>query len=111
MQLALRCYAGLRGPIGPPSIDAIARSIPGVEPELQGLFEAYRELRRARELYRLTVAFDDHVEPELLEEVAYDLAPLREAGVRTPYRPHLDATMDRTAALIDHLREELSTRV
>jgi len=109
--LALRCHVGLKGPMGEQSIAAVGRRLPAIEPELHRLLEANRELRRARELYRLTVAFDDHLEPEQLEEVAYDLLPLREAGVRTPYRPFLEQTMARTAEVVDHLRDELASKV
>lgn len=109
--LALRCQAGLRGPMGEQSIDAVAGQLPAAEGPLRDLLDAHTELRRARELYRLTVAFDDHIEPEQLEEVAYDLLPLREAGVRTPYRPYLERLMDRSAGIIDRLREELAAEV
>ena len=111
IMLALRCHAGLKGPMGASSLELVAKDLPGTEPVLRALWETHRELRRARELYRLTVAFDDNIEPEQLEEVAYDLLPLREAGVRTPYRPYLEQLMSRTADVIDRLREELSARV
>lgn len=111
IMLALRCHAGLRGPMGEASIDAVAKELPGTETLLRELWEAHRELRRARELYRLTIAFDDHIEPEQLEEVAYDLMPLREAGIRTPYRPYLERLLAKTSDIIDRLRGELETRV
>lgn len=111
LMLALRCHSGLKGPMREQSIDAVARQLPATEKDLQTLLSAHRELRRARELYRLTIAFDDHLEPEQLEEVAYDLLPLREAGIRTPYRPHLEQTMDQAAELVDRLAEELESKV
>lgn len=96
--LAVRAFARTDGPFMAASIDHVEPLLPGHREDLEFLVSAHHELRRFRELYRLSVAFDDELQVERLEEVARDLAPLRRAGVRGSI-----------LARIEHLMREVSS--
>lgn len=106
--LAIRLHAELPGPLVPALLPLAAEALPGHRRELSALMAANDELRRARELYRLTVASDDDMEAQLLTRVAKDLEPLRRAGVRAPYELKLRRLMAATARRIDRVAATLA---
>lgn len=101
--LAIRVYAALPGPFVAALLPQAERALPTHQSDLRFLMAANEELRRARELYRLTVAIDDQLDAELITAIAKDLAPLRKAGVRGDYRGKLVRLMDRVAKRIDRV--------
>ena len=109
--LAIRVFAQLPGPLVPELLAAAEEALPGFGGELRALVEANIELRRARELYRLVVAFDDAMEPERLVITGRDLAPLRRAGVRGDYEQSLRKLLDASALEIDRVADEIGLRV
>lgn len=76
-----------------PEILAHRRALPVVE----------AEIRRARDLYRLSVAFDDHLDLDALLEVSRDLSPLAQRGFRAGIRAHLEKLMRLSSTRIDHI--------
>lgn len=109
--LAIRVEAALPGPLVPGLLALAERAFPGHEEDLRGLMVASEELRRARDLYRLVVAIDDEMEPELLVEAARDLAPLRRAGFQPGLREVLVRRMAEVAERIDRVVLTLERRV
>ena len=72
---------------------------------------AHAELRRARDLYRLTVAFDDTLEAAPLVEIARDLRPIREAGVHDGFEHEIRKLLSASALRIDRVAEEISRQI
>lgn len=101
--LALRTFAGLEGAFGPAQMRQVADRLGGCGGELRFLMVSHDELRRARDLYRLVVAFDDRVEPDLLVEIARDLSPLARVGIRGDYGHQLDKLMVATRTRVDRI--------
>ena len=109
--LALRTFGGLSRAIEPGDLRDLAARLGGCGGEMRFLSVAHDELRRARDLYRLIVAFDDRVEPELLVEVARDLSPLSRVGIRGDYGHQLEKLMSATRIRVDRVSEALRTRL
>jgi UTP:GlnB (protein PII) uridylyltransferase len=107
--LAIRVFAGLPGPLVPALLAQAERALPKHRADLRFLMAANEELRRARELYRLVVAIDDQLDADLIVAIAKDLAPLREAGIRSDYRAKLVRLMARVAKRIDRVVATLET--
>jgi hypothetical protein len=80
--------------------------------DLQYLVDAHFELRRQRELYRLTVAFDDDVDPAPWVEIARDLAPLRRAAkITDSWGERITIFMKEVADAIDRVAEGLERQL
>jgi UTP:GlnB (protein PII) uridylyltransferase len=107
--LAIRLYADLPGPLVPALLSTAERALPAVGPDLRYLMAANEALRGARDLYRLAVAFEDHMEPEILARIAKDLEPLKRAGVKEPYRQKLVRLMAEVAHRVDRVAAALET--
>jgi GlnD PII-uridylyltransferase len=105
--LLIRLHAELPGPLAPALLPLAEKALPKVRADLRYLTEANEELRRARDLYRLAVAFDDHMEPEILARIAKDLEPLKRAGVREPYRDKLAKLMQEVARRVDRVADAI----
>lgn len=101
--LAIRVVAGLPAPLVDALLPEAIRALPGAAEDLLALLDANRELRRIRDLYRLVVAIDDAMEPELLVTLAKDLEPLRLAGFRDGFADRLAARLADTSARIDRV--------
>src|SRR5207244_3823906 len=107
--LLIRLCADLPGPLVPALLPLAERALPKVRADLRYLMDANDELRRARDLYRLAVVFDDQMEPELLAQIAKDLEPLKRAGVGEPYREKLERLMLEVARRIDRVAAAIET--
>lgn len=105
--LALRVFARLEHPFGPDDLRVVAERLGGCGGELRFLRVAQDELRRARDLYRLVVAFDDKMEPELMVEAARDLTPLARVGIRGDYGHQLEKLMDATQVRVDRVARRI----
>ncbi len=101
--LALRCFAQLDHPFGPADVRVVTERLGRSGGELRFLMVAHDELRRARDLYRLTVAFEDVMEPELMVDVAMDLSPLAQVGIRGDYGHQLAKLMEATRIRVDRV--------
>ena len=108
--LAIRVFARLPGPLTPELIGAAAEALPESRGDLRFLMVANAELRRARELYRLSVAFDDTIEAERMVETARDLAPLRRAGVRGDFQRELEKMLQAAALRVDRVISEIERK-
>ncbi len=108
--LAIRIFADLPGPLVPELLRQVAAVLPECRTDLRFLMVANAELRRARDLYRLVVAFDDTMEPGTLVELARDLAPLRQAGVREDYTEELQKLLVTSALRIDRVAGSIARR-
>lgn len=106
--LTLRVVAALPGPLTPELLSPVAQTLPSCRAELRFLMVAHAELRRARDLYRLVVAFDDRIELEAIIRTAKDLRPLREAGIHEGLQRELDKLMAATAQRVDRVAEEIA---
>lgn len=109
--LAIRIIAKLPGPLVPELLPTAAEALPECRSDLRFLMLANADLRRARDLYRLVVAFDDSMEPEVIVEIAKDLAPLRLAGVRGDYGQELERLMQASAIRIDRVSAAIRERM
>ncbi len=109
--LAIRVFADLPGPLTPELISTAAAALPDSRGDLRFLMVANAELRRARELYRLAVAFDDTIEPETMVQTASDLAPLRRAGVRGDYQRELTKLLQAASIRVDRVILEIESKL
>lgn len=109
--LAIRIIADLPGPLVPELLGMAADLLPECRSDLRFLMLANADLRRARDLYRLVVAFDDSMVPEEIVEIAKDLAPLRLAGVRGDYAQELERLLQASAQRIDRVAHEIRRRM
>lgn len=109
--LALRVFGELDAPFGPGDLRALADRLGGCGGELRFLMVSHDELRRARDLYRLIVAFDDSMEPELLVEIAQDLSPLARVGIRGDYGHQLRKLMEATRIRVDRIADRMLTKL
>jgi hypothetical protein len=109
--LAIRVFARTDGPFKAASIDHVEPLLPGSREDLEFLVSAHHELRRFRELYRLSVAFDDHLDPAKLEEVAKDLAPLRRAGIRGSIRERIDHLMREVSSATERVSASIARAI
>jgi hypothetical protein len=109
--IALRTFAGLERAVAPDRLREIASRLGGCGGELRFLMVAHDELRRARDLYRLIVAFDDMMEPDLMVEIARDLSPLAEAGIRGDYGHQLEKLMAATRVRVDRVAARMLERL
>lgn len=110
--LAIQAYA--RANVRPDAAGwgPAARSMPEHAVDLQYLVDAHFELRRQRELYRLTVAFDDDVDPAPWVEIARDLAPLRRAAkITDSWGERITIFMKEVADAIDRVAEGLERQL
>ncbi|MGF1510949.1 MAG: hypothetical protein ACFB9M_15760 [Myxococcota bacterium] len=101
--LALRAFARLPTPFGRDSMRTVVELLPHRADDLESLISAHHELRRTRELYRLSVAFDDSMEPDALARVADELAPFRRAGIQPHLGLQMSILMDETARAVDRV--------
>lgn len=108
--LAVRVVAQLPAPLGPEQMRAVAQALPNCRAHVRFLMVMHAELRRARDLHRLTVAFHDKVEPRALVEVAKDLRPIREAGWHHGFEREMRKLMAASALRIDHVASEIAGR-
>lgn len=106
--LALRVVTRLSSPLTPELLRPVAEALPACRPHLRFLMVAHAELRRARDLYRLTVAFDDRIEISSLVDIAKDLRPIREAGVHEGFEHELGKLMTASAMRIDRVAREIA---
>lgn len=109
--LALRTFMKLDHPFGPAALRTAAEKMGGGGGELRFLMVAHDELRRARDLYRLTVAFDDVMQPDLMVGVARDLTPLAAVGIRGDYGHQLEKLMDATRLRVDRVAEKILAHI
>lgn len=109
--LAIRIIADLPGPLVPELLGKAADTLPECRSDLRFLMLANADLRRARDLYRLVVAFDDSMVPEEIVEIAKNLAPLRLAGVRGDYGQELERLMQASALRIDKVAGAIRARM
>lgn len=109
--LALRTFAELEGPFSPIHLRTVADRLGCCGGELRFLMVAHDELRRARDLYRLVVAFDDLLEPEILVEIAGDLSPLARVGIRGDYGQQLEKLMAATQMRVDRVSAAIRDRL
>ena len=107
--LALRAFAQIDHPFGSHDLRPVAEKLGGCGGELRFLMVAHDELRRARDLYRLMVAFDDAMEPDLMVEVAKNLTPLSVVGIRGDYGHQLEKLMEATRLRVDRVANQIST--
>lgn len=108
--LAIRIFAKLPGPMVPELLRQAAEALPECRTDLRFLMVANAELRRARDLYRLVVAWDETLEPDVIVEMAKDLAPLQQAGVREDYSEELEKLLVTSALRIDRVAEAIAVR-
>jgi hypothetical protein len=108
--LAIRIFAELPGPLVPELMRQVSKMLPECRTDLRFLMVANAELRRARDLYRLVVAFDDTLDPDVMVETAKDLAPLRQAGVREDYSEELQKLLVTSALRIERVAEAIAKR-
>jgi hypothetical protein len=108
--LAIRIFAELPGPLVPELMRQVSAALPECRTDLRFLMVANAELRRARDLYRLVVAFDDTMEPDVIVQMAKDLAPLRNAGVREDYDEELGKLLITSALRIDRVAAAIAKR-
>jgi hypothetical protein len=106
--LALRAFARLSKPFHRDAIQDVTAVLPHRADDLEALLHAYQELRRTRELYRLSVAFDDAMDPEPLAEIAEDLAPLRRAGIQPNLGMQMLTLMDESARCVDRVAASIA---
>ena len=109
--LAVRVFAHLPGPLTPELIPQASELLPDSRGDLRFLLVANAELRRARELYRLAVAFDDTIEPDQIVATANDLAPLRRAGVRGDYQRELTKLLQAASLRVDRVVTEIERKL
>jgi hypothetical protein len=109
--LAIRIFAKLPGPLVPELSRQAGDALPECRTDLRFLMVAHAELRRARDLYRLVVAVDDPIEPDVMVEMARDLAPLRQAGIRDDYAIELEKVLLTSAVRIDRVAEAIDERL
>jgi hypothetical protein len=107
--LAIRLHANLPGPLVPQLLPLAQQALPQHTEDLRFLMDANDELRRARDLYRLVVAIDDDMQPELITRIARDLEPLRRAGLREPYRDKLMTICAEVARRVDRVAATLQS--
>ncbi|MEL7372606.1 MAG: hypothetical protein AAFN74_27015, partial [Myxococcota bacterium] len=108
--LAIRVFAKLPGPLTPDMIGIAAEALPESLGDLRFLLVANAELRRARELYRLAIAFDDTIETQEMVLTAADLAPLRHAGVRGDYQRELGKLLKAASIRVDRVIAEIERK-
>ena len=109
--LAVRVFAGLPGPLTHELIGTAGEALPQSRGDLRFLMVANAELRRARELYRLAIVFDDTIEPEQMVATAADLAPLRRAGVRGDYQRELTKLLQAASIRVDRVVKEMELKL
>ena len=109
--LAVRVFARLPGPLTPELIGEAAGALPDSRGDLRFLMVANAELRRARELYRLAIAFDDTIDPQQMVNTAKDLAPLRRAGVRGDYQRELGKLLQTASIRVDRVILEIEQKL
>lgn len=105
--LAIRAHANLPGALSPALLLPAESALPKHKSDLRFLLSASEELRRSRDLYRLVVAVEDTMEPEILLAIAKDLEPLKRAGVRGAYGERLSRVMAGVAESVDRVAETL----
>lgn len=109
--LALRAYAQLDHPFGASDMRDIVESLGGCGGELRFLMVAHDELRRARDLYRLMVAFDDIMDPSLMIDISKNLKPLSTVGIRGDYGHQLEKLMTATRLRVDRIAHQIIGKV
>ena len=109
--LALRVVAELPAPLGPEQMRAFAKALPECRTDVRFLMVVHAELRRARDLHRLTVAFDDKIVSSALISVAKDLRPIREAGVNEGFAREMRKLMAASALRIDRVASAIAKRL
>jgi hypothetical protein len=106
--LGVRVRAGLAGPFAPRTLAEAQAALPEVRRELRFLVKAHGELRRARALYRLMVAYDDQVDPAALRRAADALLTLAGVGLDRTELTRLAKRMRAVAARVDRVAEALA---
>lgn len=109
--LLAQVSAGLHERISQDVLPEVARALPGCEPDLHFLLGAHERLRRARELYRLTVAYDDVIDAPAFIRVGRALSPLQDAGVSAEFAEHLAAELRASALRIDRVIAAVEERL
>ncbi|MBX2813126.1 MAG: hypothetical protein KTR25_15025 [Myxococcales bacterium] len=109
--LALRAFAKLDHPFGAADLRAMVAQLDGCGGELRFLMVAHDELRRARDLYRLMVAFDDYMEPQLMIDIANNLKPLSVVGIRGDYGHQLKKLMEATRLRVDRVAQRVMEKI
>ncbi|MCB9646953.1 MAG: hypothetical protein H6730_10215 [Deltaproteobacteria bacterium] len=109
--LALRVVAQLPGPLTQELLPGVANVLPECKGDLRFLMVANAELRRLRDIYRLVVAFDDTMDPEVLVATARDLRPLREAGIHDGFQRELERLLAASALRVDRVADHIQRRI
>ncbi|MBK8014930.1 MAG: hypothetical protein IPK13_26735 [Deltaproteobacteria bacterium] len=109
--LAIRIVSKISVPIVPELLPLAAESVPECKADLRFLMVANAELRRARDLYHLVAAYDDNLDVEAIVQIAADLPPLRQAGVRPDYEAELIKLLAESKSRIDRVASALSERL
>ena len=103
--LALQTYLGAKEPLSYTNTQNISGKLEGTAEDLQLLCLAHHELRKARDIYRLVVAFDDAMDTNRFAEISKDIKPLVNAGFKDNYKDFLEELLSSTSQRIDNISQ------